>query len=85
MDLNNSQKQTIINNVTQEFKRRQWFNGCGFDGNKLIIAYNFYPAFELVNFKTEMIKYGVEYELKDIRVVMPGSQKSDIPPYIRET
>jgi hypothetical protein len=30
-----------------------------------------------------MLKYGVEYDLKDIRVVMPGSQKDDVPSYMR--
>jgi hypothetical protein len=77
------QKQNIINSVTDEFKRRQWFNGCGFEGDRLVIAYNFYPAFELVDFKSSMMKYGVEYDLKDIRVVVPGSRKDDIPDYMK--
>jgi len=82
--MDRQQKQNIINSVTEQFKRRQWFNGCGFDGEKLVIAYNYYPAFELVSLKTELVKYGVEYELKDIRVVMPGSQKDDVPSYIKQ-
>ena len=81
--MDKQQKQRIINAVTEEFKPRQWFNGCGFDGDRLIIAYNYYPAFELVPFKSAMLKYGVEYEMKDIRVVLPGSQKDDVPSYMR--
>lgn len=82
--MDRQQKQRIINGVTEELKPRQWFNGCGFEGDRLIIAYNYYPAFELVAFKTAMLKYGVEYELKDIRVVLPGSQKDDVPSYIKQ-
>jgi hypothetical protein len=81
--MDRQQKQKIINDVTEEFKKRQWFNGCGFDGDRLVIAYNYYPAFELVQFKSAMLRYGVEYELKDIRVIMPGSQKDDVPSYMR--
>lgn len=82
--MDRQKKQSIINAVTEEFKRRQWFNGCGFDDDRLVIAYNYYPAFELVQFKSAMLKYGVEYDLKDIRVVMPGSQKDDVPSYIKQ-
>lgn len=82
--MDKSHKQSIINAVTNEFKKRQWFNGCGFEGDRLIVAYNFYPAFELVDFKSAMTKYGVEYDLRDIRNIIPGSQKDDVPPYIRQ-
>lgn len=79
-----SQKQQIINEVTHIFKNKQWFNGAGFpEGDRLIIAYNYYPAFELVEVRTALSKLVVEYELKDIRVILPGSQKDDQPPYIK--
>lgn len=82
--MDRQKKQSIINSVTEEFKSRQWFNGCGFpEGDRLVIAYNYYPAFELVQFKSAMMKYGVEYDLKDIRVVQPGSQRDDIPSYMK--
>lgn len=83
--MDRQQKQQIINEVTNEFKRKSWFNGCGFINNDdvLTIAHNFYPAFELKEIKEAMIKYSVRFELKDIRVVQPGSQKDDVPPYIK--
>ncbi len=78
-----SKKQTIIDGVTNHFRNKQWFNGAGFNENTLIIAYNYYPAFELLEIKESLQKVGVEYELKDIRSVLPGSQKDDVPPYVR--
>jgi hypothetical protein len=81
-------KQQIINEVTSFFSNKQWFNGAGFsdamEPDKLIVAYNYYPAFELVEVKTALMKWPVQYELKDIRVLMPGSQKDDVPPYVRQ-
>ena len=83
--MDKQQKQRIINEVTDEFRRRQWFNGCGFinDDESLTIAYNYYPAFELKEIKENMAKYPVRFELKDIRTVMPGSQKDDVPSHMR--
>lgn len=82
--MDKSTKQQIINEVTNTFRHKQWFNGAGFpDGDKLVVAYNYYPAFELVEIKTALQKFGVEYEFKDIRSVLPGSQKDEQPPYIR--
>lgn len=78
-----SAKQNIINQVTQHFSNKQWFNGAGFpDGDKLVVAYNYYPAFELVAIKSYLSQIGVEYELRDIRQILPGSQKDEVPPYI---
>ena len=86
-NLTNAQRQQIQDSVDNTLKRRSWFAGSGFKDpmypDKLIIAYNFFPAFELVEFKTEMLKFGVEYELKDVRVLKPGSHSDEIPPYIR--
>jgi hypothetical protein len=81
--MDRQQKQTIINEVTNFFRNKQWFNGCGFTQDTLIIAYNYYTAFELKDVKEAMIKFGVQFEMKDIRVVLPGSQKDDVPPYIK--
>jgi hypothetical protein len=55
----------------------------GFEGDKLIVAYNFYPALELVEFKSTMSRFGVEYELKDIRNIMPDAPNDDIPSHMR--
>jgi hypothetical protein len=83
--MDKQRKQQIINEVTSRFQHKQWFNGAGFEPNtdRLIIAYNYYPAFELVELKSALLNCGVEYELKDIRVVLPGSQKDDVPSHIR--
>lgn len=82
--MDKSKKQQIINEVTARFQHKQWFNGAGFpDGDKLVVAYNYYPAFELVEIKSYLAKTGVEYDLRDIRNVLPGSQKDEIPPYIK--
>ncbi len=81
--MDKSQKQNIINEVTNALKHRQWFYGAGFEGDKLIIGYNFYPAFELKEVKEALHKYGVENELRD-RVNIPGGQRNDdIPNYMR--
>jgi hypothetical protein len=77
------QKQALINEVTQIFKNRQWFNGAGFPEETLIIAYNYYPAFELKDIKEALLKYGVQFELKDIRNILPNSNRDDVPNYIR--
>jgi hypothetical protein len=77
------EKQNIINAVTNTFRGRQWFNGAGFNDDRLIIAYNYYPAFELTSIKTEMLKFGVQYDLEDIRKVLPGSQTDDYPDHIK--
>lgn len=82
--MDKSKKQQIINQVTAHFSNKQWFNGAGFpDGDKLVVAFNYYPAFELVAIKTYLSTTGVEYELRDIRNVLPGSQRDDTPPYIK--
>jgi hypothetical protein len=82
--MDKSSKQNIINQVTRNFSNKQWFNGVGFpDGDKLVVAYNYYPAFELVAIKSYLSQIGVEYELRDIRQVLPGSQKDEVPSYIR--
>lgn len=81
--MDKSQKQTIINEATNHFRSKQWFNGAGFDGERLVIAYNYYPAFELTEVKTALLKWGCEYELKDIRAVLPGSQRDDVPPHVK--
>lgn len=85
--MTNEQRQQIQTGVDNFFRNRTWFAGSGFKDpvypDKLIIAYNFFPAFDLVDFKTNMLKFGVEYELKDIRVVLPNSHRDDIPSYIR--
>ena len=82
--MDKSSKQNIINQVTRNFSNKQWFNGAGFpDGDKLVVAYNYYPAFELVAIKSYLSQIGVEYELRDIRQVLPGSQKDEVPSYIR--
>ncbi len=81
--MDRQQKQQIVNEVTNHFRNKQWFNGAGFVEDRLIVAYNYYPAFEMVEVKTSLLRWGCEYELKDIRVVLPGSQKDDVPSYIR--
>ncbi len=82
--MNRQDKQNIINSVTNEFRGRQWFNGAGFEGDKLIIAYNYYPALEMFNIKESLVKYNIEYGFKDIRDIMPNGRKNDdIPNYIK--
>lgn len=76
-------KQQIINDVTNFFKPKQWFNGAGFEQDTLIIAYNFYPAFEMKDIKEALLRIGTHFEMRDIRVILPGSQKDDVPSYIR--
>lgn len=81
--LTKSAKQRIVNGATAALKNRQWFNGAGFNGDRLIIAYNYYPAFELREAKELISSFGVEYELVDIRTVMPNSQNDDIPSHMK--
>jgi hypothetical protein len=81
--MDKTQKQQIINEVTSHFRNKQWFNGAGFQDENLIIAYNFYPALDLKYIQESMHKFGISFALKDIKVVLPGSQKDDVPPYIR--
>lgn len=81
--MDKQKKQVIIYEVTDHFRNKQWFNGAGFEEDRLIIAYNYYPAFELAEIKTALLRWGCQYEMKDIRVLMPGSQKDDVPPYIK--
>lgn len=84
--MTNYEKQQIINDVTNVFRGKQWFNGAGFvnNGDKLTIAYNFYPALDLKDIKEKMSLFNVEYELRDIETVKPGSRKNDIPSYIKQ-
>jgi hypothetical protein len=81
--MDRAQKQQLINDVTQYFKTRQWFNGAGFDGDIMVIAYNYYPALDIKFVKEASLHFGVNLELRDIRVVLPGSRKDDVPPYVR--
>ena len=81
--MTNERKQQIINEVTNHFRNKQWFNGAGFTEDTLIVAYNYYPAFELAAIKTKLLPYGNSYELKDIRNILPNAQKDDVPPYVR--
>lgn len=81
--MDKAQKQLIINEVTNALKNRQWFYGAGFEADKLIIGYNYYPAFELKEVKEALHKYAVEHELRD-RVNIPGGQRTDdTPSYMR--
>ena len=82
--MDKSQKQQLINTVTDVFRNRQWFNGAGYINETLVIAYNYYPAFEIKEIKETMIKVGVQYEMQDIRNVMPGSQRDDVPSHVRQ-
>ena len=72
MNLTKSQKQQIINDITNHFRRCQWFNGVGFMGSRegylqetIVIAFNFYPVLELKDVKEYMLQYDIPYELKD--------------------
>ena len=84
--MTNNQKQAIINDVTNVFRNKQWFNGAGFmkdatmlgdNTEKLIIAYNYHPALEMKEVKEAMARFPVQYELRDIRSVLPNSQQND--------
>jgi hypothetical protein len=81
--MNNNDKQKIINDVTNVLRNRQWFAGAGFENETLIIAFNFYPAFEILEVKEAAARYGVQYELKDIKHLRPDLQHDDVPSYMR--
>jgi hypothetical protein len=81
--MDKSQKQNIINEVTNNLKTRSWFYGAGFEGDKLIIGYNFYPAFELKQVKEALVKYGIEHELRDRQNIPGGQRADDTPSYMK--
>jgi hypothetical protein len=37
----------------------------------------------LKDIKEALLKYGVQFELKDIRNILPNSNRDDVPNYIR--
>jgi len=84
-NLTKSQKQDIINKVTAALKTKQWFNGAGFVEDRLVVAYNYYPAFEALEFrKTISALCPVEWEMKDIRTILPLTrQDDDIPSHMQ--
>lgn len=91
--MTNNQKQEIINEVTRLFRNKQWFNGAGFmtdptllsdKTEKLVVAYNYHPALEMREVREILARFPVQYELKDIRNVLPDSQQGDdLPSHMR--
>jgi hypothetical protein len=81
--MDKAQKQKLINDVTNYFRNRTWFNGAGFEGETLIVAYNFYPALDIKFIKEAMQHFGIHFDLRDIKSILPGQNKDDVPPYVR--
>lgn len=65
------QKNTILHEMLDKFRTKQWFRGSRFEGppdrleETLVIGINYHPAMEMQSIREITQKYNVPFEFKN--------------------